>query len=473
MALALGLGLLAAVLWVLSGAASPMALAQAGTGIIRVATTGLDAPGCGIASSPCRTLQYAVDLAPAGAEVRVAAGLYTGVRNVPSLNTGNFTATQLLVITQNVTIQGGYTASDWDTPDALVHPTTLDAQRAGRVLLISGDVSPTVEGLRITGGDATGLGGSPYGGADAGGGVYILGASARLDNNWIVSNTAEHGGGLFLWHGRACISGNTVSSNMAVIGGGLFLYDSPAALSANSVTGNNASEGGGLFLTSSDATLSGNSVTCNRALNDGGGVYLDWSDAALGANTITGNTAGDLGGGLLLHGSQATFVNDVIADNQAGTGSGLWIRSCSPQFLHTTIARNQGGDGVGIYITHHSSTGHSTLALTNTVLVSHTVGITIVAGNSARLEGTLWHGNGADWGGPGSLVTGTHNSWGDPRFRADGYHLMDGSPAIDRGVDAGVRTDIDGALRPEGLGFDLGADEFKQQLLYLPLARRK
>jgi hypothetical protein len=36
---------------------------------------------------------------------------------------------------------------------------------------------------------------------------------------------------------------------------------------------------------------------------------------------------------------------------------------------------------------------------------------------------------------------------------------LDGSAAIDQGVDAGVATDIDGDARPCGQGYDLGADE--------------
>ena len=40
------------------------------------------------------------------------------------------------------------------------------------------------------------------------------------------------------------------------------------------------------------------------------------------------------------------------------------------------------------------------------------------------------------------------------------YHLRFGSAAINRGVDAGVTTDLDGNPRPYGAGFDIGAYEF-------------
>ncbi len=43
-----------ALLWLVGGAPARMVLAQAGTGVIRVATGGSDAPGCGSAATPCR-----------------------------------------------------------------------------------------------------------------------------------------------------------------------------------------------------------------------------------------------------------------------------------------------------------------------------------------------------------------------------------------------------------------------------------
>jgi parallel beta-helix repeat protein len=378
-------------------------------------------------------VQYAVDQAQAGEEVRVASGLYTGVqgRPAPAGYSGPTVVTQVVYISKTVTIRGGYTSAFTDPPDPETNQTTLDAQGGGRVLFITGNISPTIEGLRITNGDATGLG--SVGGGDTGGGVYVINAMVTISNNRMFSNTAQYGGGLYLHDSDATLSGNTVADNTA------------------------SERGGGLYLWSSDATLSGNAVMSNTSDWSGGGLLLQFSDnAALSGNAVISNTA-QVGGGLYLWGSDATLTNNVVADNQTtSSGGALHIRGSSPHLLHTTIARNSGSGGV--YVTPWRE-DYSTVALTNTILVSHSywVGIDVTAGNTATLESTLWYGNAADWDGAGTIVTGTHNYWGDPLFAADGYHLLDGSAAIDKGVDADVDTDIDGDSRDSAP--DLGADE--------------
>ncbi len=304
-----------------------------------------------------------------------------------------------------------------------------------------------------------------------GGGLYLKGSAATLSGNTVISNTATWGGGLNLFVSDAMLSGNTVISNTAEWGGGLYLNYSPAAtLSGNTVSSNSATlGGGGLLLFSSDATLSGNTVSSNTASRDGGGLLLlSDSDATLSGNTVTANTANLNGGGLSLGYSNATLVNNLVADNQANSlGSGLYIESSSPRLLHTTVAHNSGGDGSGVYVTDEVG-NYSTVALTNTILVSHTVGIYVTAGNTTTLEGTLWGSgawaNGTDWSGDGTVITGTVNVWGDPAFLNPDYgdyHIGSDSAAIDVGVDAGVSVDIDGEPRPAGTGYDIGADEFQ------------
>jgi len=176
---------------------------------------------------------------------------------------------------------------------------------------------------------------------------------------------------------------------------------------------------------------------------------------------VTSNTASIFGGGLYLYYSPATLTNTVVADNRVGaSGSGLYVYASAPRLLHITIARNRGGEGSGIYVS-----GNSTAWLTNTILVSHTMGITVSAGNTANMSSTLWYGSAADWGGAGT-INHSGDYTGAPAFvdpdRGD-YHIGPGSAAIDRGVDAGVTTDKDGL--PRDAYPDLGAYEAQAKLV--------
>ncbi len=441
--------------------------------------------GCAYSS-----IQAAVDAANPGDVVKVAQGTYTDVQNVASLNSSAFTATQIVIITQPITLRGGYN-DDFSTWDPDVYHTILDAQGQGRAVAITGTITPVVEGLHVTGGDANDLGGNwvDFGSwmwvDHVGGGIYIHAATAVISGNRVYSNTANAGSGLFLFYSDATLSNNTVSSNTTPGGGaGIYLEHSPATLSGNIVSNNESdSWGGGIYVSASSATLNANTICNNTTTSYGGGVALSGSNATLSGNTVCGNTAdeggglqvyncdailsgnvitgnvAELGGGLKLEAGPSTLINNVVADNQATLhGSGIYAYRSTARLLHTTIARNSGGNGAGVHVSDDTF-DFSTVAMSNTIIVSHTVGITVTAGNTVTLDATLWYNNsGGNWSGNVIPVPSREYN-GDPAFALDGYHILTSSVALDRGVDAGVLTDIDGQTRPQGAGYDLGADE--------------
>jgi hypothetical protein len=455
--LALSAGLALALLWILGSGSVPAVAAPPSSGNVAGGNAAPTAPAaellvCLAGPPTCdyASVQEAVDAAGWRDVIKVAAGVYTGV----STRNG---VTQTVYVSKTVTIRGGYTTANWTTPDPDANLTTLDAQGQGRVFYITGNISPTIEGLRITGGDAHGL---------DGGGLYIVDATATINNNRVYGCSAFAGGGLYLRYSSATLSANTIFSNTAIDdGGGLYLHGSGAMLSGNDIISNTATDdGGGLCLILSDATLNANTISGNRAGAQGGGLYLQDNDSTLNGNTVTNNDA-VFGGGLYVRVSGARLDSNVIADNQAATvGSGMYVESSALRLRHNTLARNTDGDGSGVYVTD-DGVEYSTVALTNTILVSHTVGILVEAGNAAALEATLWGAgawaNGADWSGTGSISTGTVNIHSEPAFvKAGDYHLTESSAAVDNGVDTGVSTDVDLDLRPIGEGFDIGADEF-------------
>ena len=366
-ALVLGLGLMLALLLGLP------TVEAAPTATIRYVATWGDDTGnlCTDPMAPCRTVQQATNVSWSGDdEILVAEGVYTAASG------------QVLFMQYDVVIRGGYSA-DFSAWDPRVYPTTLDGRGLMRVIRIQGDITPTLEGLRLTNGYVDG----------DGGGIYSVNAHPVISGCRIFGNTANGG------------------------------------------------EGGGVYLSNAD----------NARLID---------------NEILGNTAGSgtmSGGGVYLHQSDdVVLTNNLVLENHivVGNASGIGIDASNVRLLHTTLARNSGGRGRGIY------TVDSTVWMTNTILVSHTVGVEAFGG-AVTATHTLW-GTGA-WANTADTVGGDVSIGGPavnghelPGFidpNGGDYHIGTGSRAIDRGLDAGVTADVDGDLRPFCGGPDLGADE--------------
>jgi CSLREA domain-containing protein len=297
--------------------------------------------------------------------------------------------------------------------------------------------------------NATGNGGaatgdnSIAGAGGAGGGIYNMGA-LTINGSLVNHNSTGAGGartGGENGNGGAGGSGGGVQNlGTLVINGGL-------------IEENTTGDGG---LASAVGSISGKGGC-------GGGIYSN-APLTLAASLVRGNHTSNqgAGGGLCLESSTSTLVNDAILDNQAGTsGSGLFVLAATPHLLQTTLSGNSGGDGSGVYLTSNPGGPFSTLTITNTIMVDHSVGINVTTGNTVTAKGLLWYNTPTTV----ALATGATANLsiqvvGDPAFTADGYHLTVGSAAINRGIRSGVSTDIDGAARPYGCAFDLGADEY-------------
>lgn len=580
-------GLLLVTVWFLALLAMP--------GITRAASDTHTVCTAGPPTCDYRVIQDAVDAAVNGDLVKVAAGTYSDVNDYDE-------KAQVVYLDKTITIRGGYTITNWMTSNPIAFPTILDAEEQGRVFYITGNGTPSIEGLHITGGEADGLG-SPIG-IDAGGGVLIISATASLKDNYIFENFANSshngdGGGVYLYESDALLTNNTIISNTAQrSGGGVLLYYSAATLTNNTISANNVPgfNGDGLFIAYSPATLIGNLITNqsgqgvfvdnspakfiqntimsnlrgiflwesnNASLygntisdNSAGGIWTNGDDVTISGNTISkntaewwagidvsgqniklvgntiysntavnaggggvfhgngeiigntiisntagggggglvlmsdiptktlvvllssnfilGNTAQGNGGGISIINSEATLINNIIAENQAIEGSGLQFASSDTHMIHNTITRNTGGHGSGIWLSD------STAVLTNTIIVSQTIGIYVNTGSSASLEATLW-GSGTswanihNWSGDGNIITGTINLGGDPDFvdpNFSNYHIGSGSAALDSPINASVTLDVDFQPRPFEAP-DIGADEYwppgALKTIYLPL----
>ncbi len=456
-------------------------------------------PDDGITVYPA--VQQALDASNPGDTVKIA-GYCAGVEARAGL-------IQTVYISQPLTIRGGYTVTDWVNSQPITQPTTLDALRQGRVMVITGtEANVTIENLTVTQGTVSGVNFCP---TSCGGGILATGPLS-LTNVRIISNTAgrdgggvaalmtttvtggsfetnaatgsvSRGGGLATF-GAVSISGTTFISNTAALDGGGAWANSGVIATTVHFEGNVSlsGSGGGVRAPLGELTFDNTTFISNSALVDGGGVHS--FDATLVRGrfennvaqrnggglridrwlTLTGtqfidNSAADLGGGLVISqtfGGTGRLVNGLFARNHAGAnGVSLYLNTQRPvDILHATIASPTIVAGQAIYI------AGGTANITNTIIASHTTGIEQAGNSSVNEDYNLFFNT------PTTITAGVNsggNSFvGNPAFlnpANDDYHLTVASAALDAGVEVGVTVDFEGDVRPQVAGPDIGYDE--------------
>jgi parallel beta-helix repeat protein len=308
---------------------------------------------CTNLASPCETVQHAVDEAAPGDVINVATGAYTDVNNNGGL-------AQVVYIDKSLVIRGGYDAAFLDPPDPDDRPTILDAQSQGRVIFATGStVSVTLDGLRLTGGNAYGLFPS-----DSGGGLcaeevsYVL-----LRNSHVYSSTADIGGGVYYHRSdTSLLAANEIYSNTSRAGAGIYFHltGNPQLIDSQVYSNSSTYNGAGVHLASGyyDTVLTGNTIHHNETTNGGGGggLYVQGTNApVIYNNRIYSNTCTSQGGGLYLSDSRYSDVlSNTISGNAGDTnGGGVYIGSCDGcTFEDNTISYNRstGLTGGGIFL---------------------------------------------------------------------------------------------------------------------------
>ena len=343
---------------------------------------------------PYATVQAAVTAASAGTVIKIAAGTYQGVTTHGVLK-------QMVYIDKALTLQGGFTSSNWTTADSTANPTTLDAQGQGRVLYLSLHTSDvTIDGLRLINGDATQAGDALaiYGGA-----ALIWGwdqaSTVTLLNSQVLNNTAQTGGGgIEFWQVKVILSGNTFSGNVG-----------------KKTNDGHLASGGAVLLSYSPAQITGNQFTSNTVPNDdyygdsGGAIYAERGALTVSANTFSSNQANE-GGALAAFRSPLTLTNNQFISNTANQGGGLYYGTDTDPSSTVTMSRNSfsnnnAGDGGGAWLLAYQSTITSNIFDHNTAIGKG--GGLVSGGSLVVLQANSFTLNTSTFQGGGLYLTGT------------------------------------------------------------------
>ncbi|MBT9143279.1 MAG: hypothetical protein DDT32_01626 [Syntrophomonadaceae bacterium] len=334
----------------------------------------------------------------------------------------------------------------------------------------------------------------------AGGGIATYstaGAILNIDiyNSTINENWTSRGGGIAIQSDglimNATISNSDISGNRSPgYGGGLFIMDRSSnfalSLSGNTISYNRIGsggyeKGGGIYFSTSSATpffdLYQNTISGNSALGFGGGIYVANSSPnltmVLEKNKILSNETDNRGGGGIFINNSVSMslemTNNIIALNKSeyeliyeNYGGGINITnlgSINVTSVNNTITANVADDGGGgIFVT-----GTAELSLVNDIVFhntgprgadiwnyKNTASISIAYSNIGKMFGRYINAGG--------------NINADPMFAnplEGDFRLTTGSPCIDAGTSDGApTTDFEGDRRPQGRGYDMGADEY-------------
>lgn len=311
------------------------------------------------------SIQAAIDASSYGAAINVWGGTYD----------------------EHITMKNGVSVygQGWDFSQTVINGRFSANQST--VYFPSGiDATTVLSGVQVTGG-GTGDPSTSYSGS----GIYMFGASPKIVNTWLYSNTAMYGGGAHVSGGSPTFTNVPAWYNLANNGGGFYLennaqptfFGNPMELANGTVLWNTANSGGGFSMREVTATLAGLRVYWNTSytgagveifsathtitlfLNDisgnaatrcsggcvGGGIYADSAaNLEISTNLIANNTAGGVGGGVYLNQSGGQFQDNVLINNKpvgmqiAGSATALKVEG---NWFESNSAVNGGG---GLYV---------------------------------------------------------------------------------------------------------------------------
>ena len=410
-----------------------------------VATSGSDA-GAGTVDSPYRNIQRAVTAASSGDEIRVASGTYyydsiaEVIDSKRNITYSSILKTQAVVsvYAKQLTLEGGYTTTNWAVANPAANPTIIDGQGGRRGVLVVGFDAPTgldLEGFTIQNGLGTGI--AARGGGDA---AFGFGGGIFIDMGGQQSSTAPFTFRDMVFRNNTARASSPVGDEGGRGAGGAIafryarnvtiertLFEGNTAQGGDGAAAGGGALGGALHLdhssvTGVDVVFRGNLARSGNSSGDGRGSSTNEKADALG-----GAAAVQAGSTLSLTRATATG-NRAIGGNAGGEGGDAYggaffaeyadaNLAISGSFLQGNVAQAGNGSSAG-------SAGGGAIMLQNSglsLLGSRVVGNAVASGNGA----------GAVVGGGGIYLA---------RYNGAATHSITSTVIADNGVALGPNT---------------------------------
>jgi hypothetical protein len=141
------------------------------------------------------------------------------------------------------------------------------------------------------------------------------------------------------------VADNSITDNHARSGGGIFLVGATARITGNFIHANTAGLGGGIYDLGIRSKIHYNCIVGNSADSAGGGYYCFMSDPRLENNTITANEATAGGGFFAKGGSEPIITSTILWANQAGDGAEIHFSASTPDITYSDIGGGWEGEG--------------------------------------------------------------------------------------------------------------------------------
>lgn len=428
---------------------------------------------------------------PMGSDLQ--AGVDASTHSTDVVKVSGYCPVHDLNVNKPLTLQGGW-QHDFGVWAPGVYTTTLDGQRLGRVITVTGNITPTIEHFTITGGRTGGFGA----------GISIPSGNPTIQHNVFVHNSVIYnfagennwnggGGGLYNGSGNPLIQDNIFRDNMVdnmswSRGGGLLNDSGSPIIQNNTFDGNSLvymSGGGGLCNISGNPIIQSNLFRGNIAGDGGGGLFNQFGTPLIQNNTFIHNSGGS-GAGINSWGS-AIIQNNIFIENLGGYGGAMYIQSSTTvqnNIFAGNIATYEGGgivvetDGTNLII--QNNTFYNNMAakgggiaiwsgspvIRSNIIVKNTAseaggGVYAEWGTPTMRYNDVWNNSGGNYSG---VNPGAHDISSNPRLvdPAHGnFHIASNSPCINKGDPVNFPpTDFEGDHRPHGSAPDIGADEY-------------